>query len=242
MKLAGQVALVTGSGQRMGKAIVLALAEAGATVVVNSVSNREAMEKTAEEARSHGVKAIGCLADVRDRGAVDRMVAQAREELGPIDILVNCPAPRTETAFEEMPVEQWHDMLAVVLDGAFNCTQAVIGGMLDQKRGTVINLIGLAGHTGRSHRAHIIAAKTGLVGFTKAIAYEFADRGITSNAVSPAFISRERSPSEQVPRPEIPVGRQGTQQEVASLCCYLASEDARYITGQVYAINGGAYM
>jgi 3-oxoacyl-[acyl-carrier protein] reductase len=256
MALAGQVALVTGSGRNMGKAIALALADAGANMVVNSVSDREAMEKTADEIRDKGVKAIAYLADVRDRAAVDRMVAQARDELGPIDILVNCPAPRTEVPFEEMSAETWRDMLSVVLDGAFNCSQAVIGDMLKQERGTILNLIGIAGQTGRAHRAHIIAAKTGLVGFTKALAYEYGSRGITANAVSPAFISRGRparaegAPSAEGaaraeggrPPLEIPVGRQGRQDEVASLCCYLASDAARYITGQVYAINGGAYM
>ena len=252
MPLAGQVALVTGSGRNMGRAIALALADAGADVVVNSVSNREAMEQTASDIRALGRNAIACLADVRDRSAVDRMVAQARNDLGPIDILVNCPAPRTEVPFEEMSAETWKDMLSVVLDGAFNCSQAVIGGMLQEQRGTILNIIGIAGQTGRAHRAHIVAAKTGLVGFTKALAYEYASRGITSNAVSPAFIARERPartegagaarPEGARPSLEVPVGRQGRQDEVASLCCYLASDQARFITGQVYAINGGVYM
>src|SRR5439155_8478719 len=141
---------------------------------------------------------------------------------------------------ETMPPEMWRDMMGVVLDGAFNCTQAVIGGMLEQGRGTILNIIGLAGQTGRSHRAHISTAKTGLVGFTKALAYEYASRGITVNAISPAFIARQRTPApggEGGARLEIPVGRQGRQDEVATLCCYLASEDARFITGQNYAIN-----
>jgi 3-oxoacyl-[acyl-carrier protein] reductase len=252
MALAGQVALVTGSGRNMGRAIALAMAEAGADVVVNSVSNQEAMEQTAADVRATGRKAIACLADVRDRASVDRMVDQARKELGPIDILVNCPAPRTEVPFEEMSAETWKEMLSVVLDGAFNCSQAVIGDMLKQQRGTILNLIGIAGQTGRNHRAHIIAAKTGLVGFTKALAYEYASRGITANAISPAFIARERpartegagAARAEGARPplEVPVGRQGRQDEVASLICYLASDQARYITGQNYAINGGAYM
>jgi 3-oxoacyl-[acyl-carrier protein] reductase len=243
VKLAGQVALVTGSGRNMGRAIALALAQNGADVVINGVSNREALEQTVEEARALGVKAIGCLADVRDREAVDRMVAQARAELGPIDILVNCPAPRAEAPFEELSSQQWHDMLAVVLDGSFNCCQAVIGGMLELGRGTILNIIGVAGQTGRSHRAHITTAKTGLVGLSKALAYEYASRGITVNAVSPAFIARDRSMDAPPANPiDIPVGRQGRRDEVASLCCYLASEDARFITGQLYAINGGAYI
>jgi 3-oxoacyl-[acyl-carrier protein] reductase len=240
MKLAGQVALVTGSGRNMGRAIVLAYAQAGAHVVVNAVSDREALERTAAEARAHGVKALACLADVRDRNAVEAMVARARDELGPIDILVNCPAPRTDIPFDQMSFKDWDDMLSVVLNGSFHCSQAVIGGMVSQGHGTVLNIVGMAGQTGRPHRAHISAAKHGLVGFTKALASEYADRGITVNAVSPAFIARGNRPPGEVPH--VPVGRQGRQDEVAALCCYLASEDARYITGQVYAINGGVYL
>lgn len=253
MELVGNVALVTGSSRNMGRAIVLALAKAGANVVVNGVANGEAAEKTTADARALGVQAITCMADVRDREAVGEMVARTRRELGPIEILVNCPAPRTEVAFEEMTADVWHEMLSVVLDGAFNCTQAVIGDMLERQNGAILNIIGLAGQTGRPHRAHISTAKTGLLGFTKALAVEYAARGITVNAISPAFIARERparEPSAERPagveageRPSaIPVGRQGRQDEVATLCCYLASTDARFITGQNYAINGGVYI
>jgi 3-oxoacyl-[acyl-carrier protein] reductase len=241
MRLAGRVALVTGSTRGLGRAIALAYAHEGASVVINGFSNRETLERTAAEARELGAKVLASLADVRDRAAVDRMVGQARHELGPIDTLVNCPAPRTEHPFQELPYEEWHDMLAVVLDGSFHTSQSVIGGMLEGGRGTIINIIGIAGQTGRLHRAHIVAAKTGLVGFTKALALEFASRGITANAVSPAFIERQR-PANELPVPEIPVGRQGRPDEVAALCCFLASDDARYITGQNYALNGGTYM
>ena len=252
MELAGKVALVTGSSRNMGRAILLAFAKAGADVVVNGISNRDAAENTAAEAREAGARALVCVADVRDREAVDELVAKARSELGPIDILVNCPAPRTEVAFEAMSPQVWHEMLSVVLDGAFNCTQSVIGDMLEHQNGTILNIIGLAGQTGRPHRAHISAAKTGLLGFTKSLAIEYASRGITVNAISPAFISRERTGREPAAAPagaeagerptSIPVGRQGRQDEVATLCCYLASTEARFITGQNYAINGGVYV
>lgn len=251
MELAGQVALVTGSGRRMGRAIALGFAAAGANVVINAVADREAMERTAEDARALGVKAVACLADIRDRAAVAAMVAQATPELGPVSVLVNCPAPRPEAPFEQVTDQMWHDVMSTVLYGSFVCSQAVLPGMVEQGRGTIINLIGLAGQTGAPHRAHITAAKHGLVGLTKTLAMEYAAKGITVNAVSPAMIARGEPRADRPARsaeeggrtpPRIPVGRQGRQDEVASLCCYLASDQARYITGQVYAINGGVVI
>jgi 3-oxoacyl-[acyl-carrier protein] reductase len=257
MTLAGQVALVTGSSQRLGRVIALAYAREGAKVVVNGATNRAALDQTVADAQALGARAIGCLADVRDRAAVDAMVAQAGHELGPIDILVNCPAPREEFPFEDLPADVWRRTMDIVLGGSFNCTQAVIPGMLQLGQGTILNIIGIAGQTGRAQRAHIVSAKSGLVGLTKSLAVEFAARGITVNAISPAFLKGERAhPRERPPaaasespsgggggpRLQIPVGRQGTREEVAALCMYLSSDQARYVTGQNYAINGGAYI
>ncbi len=251
MALAGKVALVTGSSRKMGKAIALAYAKAGADIVLNGLSNRQALDQTAEEVRATGARVVACLADISDRSAVDRMVAQANAELGPVDILVNCTAPQPWNPFDKIPADEWNRVLSVVLNGAFNTTQAVLGGMLAQGRGTILNIIGVAGQTGRPDRAAVITAKTGLVGMTRALAIEYADRGITANAVSPAMIARERDPNTP-PRTaegttdrfrlDIPVGRQGRQDEVAALCVFLSSEDARFITGQVYAINGGVLI
>jgi 3-oxoacyl-[acyl-carrier protein] reductase len=239
MKLAGNVALVTGSGRRMGRAMALALARNGANVVINAVADREAMERTVADARALGVKAIGCLADIRDRPAIEAMAAQAKAELGgPIDILVNNPAPRPETPFENISPEEWRHVVSTILDGAFVCTQTVIGDMLAAGRGTIINITGLSGQAGEVDRAHVVAAKAGLIGLTKALAREYATHGITVNSVSPTRITGGGAGKTGLAL----VGRQGTQDEVASLVCYLASEDARFITGQVYAINGGQYM
>jgi 3-oxoacyl-[acyl-carrier protein] reductase len=254
MSLVGQVALVTGSSLRLGRVIALAYARQGANVVINGAHNQAALDDTVAAARAYGVQAIGCLADVRDRGAVEAMVAQARRQLGSIDMLVNCPAPREEFPFEDLPVEVWQRTLDIVLTGSFNCIQAVIPGMLEVGHGTILNIIGIAGQTGRPHRAHIVAAKTGLVGLTRALAIDYGSRNITVNAISPAFLSGDRATPRGATQPateggsgdgsrvQIPVGRQGTRDEVASLCMYLSSDQARYITGQNYAINGGAYL
>lgn len=239
MQLAGKVVLVTGSGRRMGRAMALAFARNGANVVVNAVTDRESLEQTVADCRALGVQAIGCLVDIRDRAGVAAMVAQAKAELGgPIDILVNNPAPRPETPFEQISPEEWHHVTSTILDGAFVCTQAVIGDMVAAGRGTIINIAGLSGQAGEVNRAHVVAAKGGLIALTKALAHEYAAKGITVNCVSPTRIAGGGAGKTGIS----PVGRQGTQAEVASLVCYLASEDARFITGQVYAINGGQYM
>ncbi len=242
MALAGKVALVTGSGRNIGRAIALALAEAGADVVVNARSNREEAESVAEEARRTGVKAIACLADVSDQGAVRAMVGAARRELGPVDILVNCAAVRPSAAFEKMTLQEWRDVTAVILDAAYICANAVIGDMLARGRGTIINIAGQSGQEGSPNRAHVVAAKAGLMGFTKALAREYANRGITVNAVSPGSIDTTGSASAHAGRRVIPMERRGRPEEIASICCYLASEDARYITGQTISVNGGSYM
>ncbi len=246
--LAGRVALVTGSGRNIGRAIALALARAGAGVVVNARTSRDEVEEVVGEIRARGARAMAALADVRDSAAVGRMVAEAADQLGPIDILVNGAALRPEAPFEQITGDEWREVLSVVLDGAFVCTQAVIGGMADRGRGTVINIIGLTGQAGAPQRAHLVTAKSGLVGFTKALALEYAGRGITVNGVSPGLIDTVRNPATATAEPAhrqlrvLPMGRYGRPEEVASLCCYLASDDARYVTGQILAVNGGVYL
>jgi 3-oxoacyl-[acyl-carrier protein] reductase len=246
--LVGRVALVTGSGRNIGRAIALAFARAGAGVIVNARTSRDEIEGVAAEARAHGAAALAVVADVRDAAAVGRMVAEAREQIGPVDILVNGAALRPEGPFEEITADEWREVLSVVLDGAFVCTQAVIGGMAEGGRGTIINIIGLTGQTGAPQRAHLVTAKAGLIGFTKALALEYAGRGITVNGVSPGLIDTVRDSASATAEPVhrqgrfLPMGRYGRPEEVASLCCYLASNDARYITGQILAINGGVYL
>jgi len=242
MALVGKVALVTGSGRNIGRAIALALADAGADVVINARTNHGEAERVAEDARKKGVKAIVCLADVSDPKAVQGMVDAARRELGPIDILVNNAAVRPSMPFEKMTLQDWRGVIAGILDSAYICSNAVVGDMLELGRGTIINISGQTGQEGSVQRAHVVAAKAGLMGFTKALAREYATRGITVNAVSPGSIDTAGSNSVHAGSRVIPMQRRGRPEEIASICCYLASDEARYITGQTISVNGGSYM
>lgn len=243
------MALVTGSAHNIGRAIALGFAAAGADVMVHARRSGNEIEAVAAEVRAAGVRSASLLADVRSPDEVAALVARARDQLGPIDILVNSAAIRPEVPFEEMTFAQWRDVQATIVDGAFLCTRAVIPDMLQQGYGTIINIIGLTGQTGAPMRAHVVSAKSALIGLTKALALEYAGRGITVNGVSPAMIDSAPRPGQE-PRPApahrrdraIPVGRMGRPDEVAAMCCYLASQHARYITGQILAVNGGTYL
>ena len=246
--LKGRVALITGAAHNIGRAITLAYADSGADVLIHAHSSSDAAQTLGDEVRERGRKAHVGVADIRDQAAVAEMLSAASRELGPINVLVNNAAVRKEAPFESLSVDLWREAIGVTLDGAFFCTQAVIGGMLDQGFGAIINLVGLTAHTGAPHRAHVITAKSGIMGFTRALAIEYADRGITVNGVSPGTIDTVRGESAGGARPAhrqgrvVPIGRQGTPDEIAAMCVFLASDQARYITGQIIAINGGAYV
>lgn len=248
LPLKGRVALVTGSGRNIGRAIALGLARAGADLVVHARASRDEVESVAAEARALGRRALPFLVDVRDEPGVRQMIATATGELGTVDVLVNSAALRRERRFEDLSLDEWREILSVVLDGAFICSRAALPGMVERGGGTVINVIGLTGQTGARHRAHVVTGKAGLIGLTKALALEYADRGVTVNGVSPGMIQTERDARSAALDPAhrrdrvVPVGRLGQPDEVASLCCYLAGPDARFITGQILSVSGGAYL
>lgn len=245
-KLEGRVALVTGASRRIGRATVLGLAEAGADVVVHARSSRDEIEAVAEEARAHGARAVTVLGDVADEAAVEAIFATVEAEYGRLDILVNNAAIRGQAPFVEMSYEQWRATLAVILDGAFLCSRAALRLMVRERYGTIVNLGGMTAHTGAIARAQVSTAKAGLVGLTKALAMEFADRGITVNCVAPGKIGGPRAASAgvapKVPGQTIPLGREGTVEEAAFAIVNLCMPEARFTTGQTLHVSGGLYL
>jgi NAD(P)-dependent dehydrogenase (short-subunit alcohol dehydrogenase family) len=244
-KLDGRVALVTGSGRNIGRATVLKLAAEGANVVVNARSNQEEAESVAAEAREMGVKALPVLADVSNKEQVDSMVNMAMSEFGKIDILINNAAIRPHKPFTELTLQDWEYVRGVVLDGAFYCTRAVINSMVDNNFGRILFFTGDGAFRGGAGRSHVSAAKMGLVGFARGLASEFAGNNIRVNVVSPGSIDTSRAnPEWYQNRPPdaagIPLGRQGSVNEIAATCLFLVSEDGGFITGQTVHVNGGA--
>jgi 3-oxoacyl-[acyl-carrier protein] reductase len=246
-ELAGQVALVTGGVRRIGRAIGVALARQGATVVVNARTSRDEAEDAVREIEALGGKARAMLADVTDEAGVAGMVDAIGRDLGGVDILINNAANRREAAFTEMSFADWHDILAVVLDGAFLCSRAVIPGMVAKGQGTIINIGGVTAHVGATRRAHVLAAKAGLVGLTKALAVEYGNAGITVNCVVPGRIGGPRAATAgtggAIPGGGHPlVGREGAPEDVAAAVALLCGPGGRYITGQSIHVSGGIYL
>jgi 3-oxoacyl-[acyl-carrier protein] reductase len=244
-KLEGKIALVTGSGRNIGRATVLKLAEEGAHVVVNARTNQAEAEAVAREAQARGVKALAIVADVARKDQVDAMVARAMSEFGRIDILVNNAAIRPHKPFTELTVQDWEAVRGVVLDGAIYCTRAVIESMVRNKYGRIVFFTGEGAFMGGSGRAAVSAAKMGLVGLARGLASEFAAQNIRVNVVSPGSIDTSRANPEwyqgRTPNAAgIPLGRQGTVDEIAATCLFLVTDDGGFITGQTIHANGGA--
>jgi len=243
-KLDGKVALITGSGRNIGRATALKLAGEGAHVVVNARTNQAEADAVVREVRDLGVKALAILADVARKDQVDAMVARALSEFGCIDILINNAAIRPHKPFTELTVQDWENVRGVVLDGALYCTQAVIDSMVKNRYGRILFFTGDGAFTGGSGRAHVSAAKMGLVGMARALASEFAAHNIRANVVSPGSIDTRRDNPEwyqgRVPSAAgIPLGRQGHVDEIAATCLFLVSDDGGFITGQTIHANGG---
>lgn len=245
-ELTGKVAVVTGAGRNIGRAIALTLAEGGASVLVNARSNRAEAEAVAREVEAAGGKAIVHIGDVADTKSVQAMADAAVRQLGRIDILVNNAALRREKSFAEMDYAEWREILDVTLDGAFHCTKACLPSLRKSGQGTVVNIGGLSAHTGAKNRAHVVTAKAGIVGFTRALANDLAADGITVNCVVPGLIGTPRPKGRPEPAHHLThntiTGARGKPEDVAAMVRFLCSPAARYITGQAIHANGGAFM
>jgi len=247
-ELQGRVALVTGAGRNIGRAIALELAAAGAAIAVNARSSRAEAETVAAEIASSGGEALVALADVTNAAAVQGMVNAVLSHFGRIDILVNNAAVRREVPFADMDHAAWREVLDVCLDGAFYCAKACLAPLRASGAGAIINIGGLTGSTGASHRAHVVTAKAGLIGLTRALAHELAGDGFTVNCVSPGLIATERKAASAAGDPAhharhmTLLGRRGLPSEVAAAVRWLAGPSARFVTGQVIHVNGGAYL
>jgi 3-oxoacyl-[acyl-carrier protein] reductase len=245
MNLSNRVALVTGSSRGIGKAIALKLSEAGANVVVNDTSGNA--QKVSEQIRQNGKQSIACVADVSSSVEVNAMMDEVAETFGKIDILVNNAGIIRDQLLIRMTDEEWESVLDVDLKSVFFCTRAAIKYMLKQRYGRIISIssvVGLGGNAGQSNYA---SAKAGIIGFTKSIAREVAARGITVNAVAPGFIDTGMTQcltdeQKQELFMRIPLGYLGSSEDVANAVVFLASDEARYITGQVLSVDGGMRM
>jgi len=243
-ELPGRVALVTGAGRNIGRAIALELAAGGAAVAVNVRSNRAEADAVVQEIEAMGGKAAAFLADVADPKAVDAMVAAVVACFGRLDYLINNAALRREKPLDKMTLAEWHEVMTVILDGAFLCTKACLPYLKASGAGAIVNIGGLSASTGSKNRAHVVAAKSGLAGLTRALAHDLADDRITSNLVSPGLIGTPRSgpePQHHLIHSTL-TGERGAPEEIATAVRFLCGPGARYITGQQIHVNGGAYM
>ena len=245
-ELGGKVAIVTGAGRNIGRAIALALAEAGAWIVVNARSNRAEADAVAYEIAARGGKALVHIGDVADAVAVQAMADAAIKQLGHLDILVNNAALRREKPFAEMSYAEWREIMDVTLDGTFHCVKACLPALRKSGAGTIVNIGGLSAHTGAKDRAHVVTAKAGIVGFTRALAHDLADDGITVNCVVPGLIGTPRPKDKPEPAHHLIhqtiTGARGRPEDVAAAVRFLCGPGARYITGQAIHSNGGAYL
>ncbi|MBI4171336.1 MAG: SDR family oxidoreductase [Actinobacteria bacterium] len=243
--LEGKVALVTGGGRNIGRQVCLTLAGHGCDVVVNVRSDLARGEAVADEVRALGRRAIAVAANVADGAAVRAMVDRAKAEIGHVDVLVNCAAPRGHVRFLEMSEEQWRELWGVIVEGAINTSRAVIPLMLERGSGSIITISGSVAVTGTW--PHMAAAKAALHGLTRGLAREFGPRGIRANVVVPTTIetAKDRPQSAERVAAEIaatPLGRHGTPREVADVCAFLASDMSSFVTGQAIHVNGGQLM
>lgn len=247
MNLTGKVAIVTGSGRGIGRAIALKLAETGAGVVVNDVGDPEPANKTVDEIKALGVPSMAVMADISVSAEAERLAETVKDNYGKIDILVNNAGITRDQLLLRMSEEDWDKVLSVNLKGVFLCSKAVLRYMIKQRWGRIVNIASIVGVLGNPGQANYSASKAGIIGLTRTLAKEVGSRKVTVNAVAPGFIDTgmtqkldEAWKKELMSR--IPLGSVGSPRDVAEAVAFLASEEAAYITGQVLNVDGGVAL
>ena len=244
MKLKGKVAIVTGSGQGIGKGIALELAREGAKIIISDI-NQETINKTVDEMKSSGAEVLGVKADVSKAEEINQMVKTVIEKFGRVDVLVNNAGIYPFKLLTEMSGEDWDKVLNVNLKGVFNCTKGVLPEMIKQKGGSIVNIASIAGAVvGYINLAHYSASKGGVLGFTRSAALELSQYGIRVNAIAPGAIE---TPGTKIMGEDalkqfsqmIPLKRLGKPEDIGKAVVFLASEDSSYITGQMIVVDGG---
>jgi 3-oxoacyl-[acyl-carrier protein] reductase len=244
-ELTGKVAIVTGAGRNIGRAIALALARAGASVIINVRSNQIEAEGVVREIEAGGSKAVAVLGDIGDEKTAGVLAETALKRFGRIDILVNNAALRREKPIGDMSYAEWREVMNVILDGTFRCVHSCLPA-LKKSGGSIINIGGMSAHIGSKDRAHVITAKAALVGFSRALAHDLAADKITANCVVPGAIDTTRPVSSQNPAHHLThgtiTGERGKAEDVAAMVRYLCGPGGRYVTGQTIHVSGGAYL
>ena len=243
----GRVAVVTGGGRGIGRAVAVRLAEEGANVAVSYRSNDAAAEEAAEAVRATGVKCEVFKGDVSEPGDVEALFKGVSEAFGRVDILVNNAGITRDNLMMRMKGEEFDDVLKTNLKGTYLCTRAVLRPMVRARWGRIVNVSSVVGLVGNAGQANYAASKAGIIGFTKSVAREVAQRGITANAVAPGYVETELTGSlpenvKEAIRTQVPMGRFGDAEEVAEVVAFLAGEGAGYVTGQTIAVDGGMTM
>ncbi len=248
MRLQGKTAWVTGSSRNVGRAVALAFAREGASVIVHAWRDKTAAEETANAVSAVGARVFVVLGDVGDPVQVKAMAGRALAEFGTVDILVNCPGFRPKDRTLDLTPENWRRVLATNLDGPFFCAQAVLPMMVERGWGRIVNISGTGAFTGEEGQPHVGASKAGLLGLTRSLAREFAEHDILVNTVSPGLVLTDDSPYRSPGRDyeayakRTPTRRIVTPEEIADLCVFLALPEQRSITGQTIHINGGMWF
>ena len=244
-ELAGKVAIVTGAGRNIGRAIARQIAAAGASVVVNARSNQAEADAVVREIEAADGKAMTVLADVGDAAAVEAMAQAALKRFGRIDILVNNAALRREKPIDQMSYADWREVMNATLDSAFHGVKACLPAM-KKNGGTIINIGGMSAHIGSKGRAHVMTAKAALVGFSRALAHDLAADRITANCVVPGAIDTTRPGSSPNPAHHLThgtiTGERGKPDDVAAMVRFLCGPGGRYVTGQTIHVSGGAFL